>query len=175
MWTIKELEKLLQYAGAFPLNYIATKLNKTEEQIDNACFLLDLDVSYPQEREIIWCDECATWRVVRLSNGYSCPICSKMKSNEKSINNQLLELSIMSIEDRNKFLDMESKLGDRTRKRPTETGDLYADDEAMYSYLEAVYCRNRTRLKRMRIVNGTSPIRNKKRCLENGSEIIEQG
>ena len=156
-WTIQEIKNLLNMVGMYPIEFIAQRLNKTTEQIDNACFLLDLSPDYSESGlEPFWCNECATWRFRRKRNG-NCAICETKKQIEKSRQKEFKELRIASQETLIRYGKYETHRGDRKQVKPLSTGDCRADEANELRYYQAIYDRERTRLKRIRQKNGTNP------------------
>ena len=156
-WTITEIKNLLNMVGLYPLEFIAQKLNKTTEQVDNACFLLDLSVNYSESGiEPFWCNECATWRTKRKRDG-ECSICSLKKQIERSRLKEFDELKNASQETAVKYANNEVYRGARKHIKPLSTGNYVVDEDNELAYYNAVFNRARTRLKRIRIKNGTTP------------------
>lgn len=79
------------------------------------------------------------------------------KQIEKSRQKEFKELRIASQETLIRYGKYETHRGDRKQAKPLSTGDCRADEANELRYYQAIYDRERTRLKRIRQKNGTNP------------------
>lgn len=168
-----DLEAILQWAGVRSVDSIAYALGRSAEEVDNAAFLLGLDTRL-ECPDLVWCDECATWRTSVSERTGRCRVC-EMRERLAGREAACAEaLAAMTPEQRALYSSTESRRG--TRKRPEKVplpiipdnatereAELIraryaaAVEEREWRSLKLSYDAAKTRLRRMREKTGTNP------------------
>ncbi|ACV23646.1 Uncharacterised protein [Slackia heliotrinireducens] len=80
-WELWQLFDLARLAGVRSVDSMAQWFGKTPEQVDEAAYRLGLDVSM-ECQDLLWCDECATWRT-ELNESGRCKVCNERAKTER--------------------------------------------------------------------------------------------
>lgn len=168
-----DLEAILQWAGVRSVDSIAYALGRSAEEVDNAAFLIGLDTRL-ECPDLVWCDECATWRTSVSERTGRCRVCEMHHRTEGREAACAEALASMTPEQRALYVSTESRrqgfkppqripplaIPDGATEREAEAikaRHAAAVEEWEYRRAKLLYDATKTRLRRMREKIGANP------------------